>query len=305
MRINQNVSIPNFFILGAPKAGTTALSEYLREHQDIFFSYPKETNFFNDDFSNKFRRITNIETYLNQCFYNSKGYKAIGEGTVYYLYSKVAVDNILKFNPEAKFIVMLRNPVEMAYSLYSTTYLAGDETVDDFKIAWGLQKERRSGKKIPKTCRDPQVLQYGELCMTGKQTERVSGKIDSKNLKIICFEDFKNNTLNVYKDVLMFLNIEYDNRTVFPVINENKVPRSKFFIQITEKTGRINIGLLKRKLGIKPGVSLLGPIAKLNYKSVERPKLDDSFILELKDYFKDDIKLLESVINKNLSHWYQ
>jgi len=124
-------------------------------------------------------------------------------------------------------------------------------------------------------------------------------------LKIICFEDFKSNTLKVYKDVLMFLNIEYDNRTVFPVVNENKVPRSKLFIQITEKTGRINIGLLKRKLGIKPGVSLLGPIAKLNYKSVERPKLDDSFILELKDYFKDDIKLLESVINKNLSHWYQ
>ena len=83
-RINDNVQIPNFFIIGAPKCGTTALSEYLRKHPDIYFSYPKESNFFNDDFSDKYRKTKKFDIYLNQFFYNSKGYKAVGEGTVWY-----------------------------------------------------------------------------------------------------------------------------------------------------------------------------------------------------------------------------
>ena len=115
----RNIQPPNFFIIGAPKCGTTALSEYLRTHPDVFFSEPKEPNYFNSDVvSKKLYYYTSLEDYLEKCFSGAEGYKAVGEGSVRYLSSAVAVDNILKLYPNAKFIIMLRNPVDLGYSLF-------------------------------------------------------------------------------------------------------------------------------------------------------------------------------------------
>ncbi len=135
------MKFPNFFIIGAPKAGTTALSEYLRGHPQVFFSEPKEPHFFNDDFSA--RHTYDMDTYLSYFKDADEEYKAIGEGSVFYLSSKNAVPNILKKNPNAKFIVMLRNPVSMAQSWHAQAIHSFGETVLDFDKAWHLQDKRK------------------------------------------------------------------------------------------------------------------------------------------------------------------
>src|SRR4030042_1995639 len=103
---------PNFFIIGGPRCGTTALSEYLRGNREVFFSEPKELNFFFTDFNPKYRLCTDENVYLGKYFSEAGQYRAVGEGTPWYLYSKEAVPNILRFNHSAKFIVMIRNPVD-------------------------------------------------------------------------------------------------------------------------------------------------------------------------------------------------
>src|SRR6056297_204893 len=100
----HNIKKPNFFIIGAPKCGTTSMARYLGEHPDIFFSDPKEPNFFNTDFSEKIRITTEIKEYL-KLFQGADKYRRVGEGTVWYFFSKEAILYILKFNPEAKFIL--------------------------------------------------------------------------------------------------------------------------------------------------------------------------------------------------------
>src|SRR6185312_16840962 len=100
---------PNFFIIGAPKCGTTALSEYLRRHPNIGFSEQKEPHYFNDDFSS--RHIYSLDEYMKCFASNSADKVAIGEASVFYLSSRSAVRNILQHMPDAKFIVMLRDPV--------------------------------------------------------------------------------------------------------------------------------------------------------------------------------------------------
>ena len=75
---------------------------------------------------------------------------AIGEASVYYLYSPLAVRRLLKFNPHALMIAMIRNPIDMAYSYHSQMLWNAIEDVEDFPTAWALQAERKAGRKLPK-----------------------------------------------------------------------------------------------------------------------------------------------------------
>ena len=107
---------PNFFILGAPKCGTTSLAAWLGEHPNIFVSSEKEPNFFNTEDK---RGITNtLEQYEDLFREAGTEHVAVGEATVWYLSSPEAIDRILKYNSDARFIVMVRNPLEMAPALH-------------------------------------------------------------------------------------------------------------------------------------------------------------------------------------------
>ena len=109
---------PNFFIIGAPKCGTTSMSVYLSSHPEIIISNPKEPHYFSKDINNG--GIRKMQEYL-ECFSSvDKKANAIGEASTLYLYSKVAVPNILAFNKDVRFIVMLRNPKEVAYSYHES-----------------------------------------------------------------------------------------------------------------------------------------------------------------------------------------
>ena len=150
---------PNFFIIGAPKCGTTALSEYLREHPNIYMCTPKEPHYFDYDFE-QYREVETLDEYLGLFEAATTEHIAIGEASACYLYSSVALEDIYQFAPQAKIIVMLRNPVDLAYSYHSQLLYASDENVPDFEQAWRLQDIRREGKKIPPRCRDSALLQY-------------------------------------------------------------------------------------------------------------------------------------------------
>ena len=107
---------PNFFIIGAPKCGTTSLANWLAEHPRVFFSDTKEPHFFCTD---GYTGVKTLKQY-EKLFEDAKPHHlAVGEGSTHYLFSKVAVPNILVYNPDARFIVCLRNPVDMAPSLHS------------------------------------------------------------------------------------------------------------------------------------------------------------------------------------------
>ena len=108
--------IPNFFIVGAPKCGTTALCEYLKYHPNVFMSTPKEPHYFAEDFE-RYRHVKTEDKYLALFGDCNDRHLMIGEASVFYLRSTRAVSLIRDFNPDAKIIVMLRNPVDMVYSL--------------------------------------------------------------------------------------------------------------------------------------------------------------------------------------------
>ncbi|NEP15031.1 MAG: sulfotransferase domain-containing protein, partial [Symploca sp. SIO2C1] len=212
---------PNFFIAGAPKCGTTAMAEYLRRHPNIFMSLPKEPHYFAEDFP-KIRSIQTLKQYMELFNQVTPEHLIVGEASTTYLYSSVALKNIYQFNQDAKILVMLRNPVDLVYSLHSHHLYNGFEAEKNFKIAWKMQDLRRNGLSIPKTCREPEKLQYKQVALLGAQIEKLLAIFPPQQVKIVLFDDFLVSPKAVYEEILSFMNIPSDGRLEFPKINESK-----------------------------------------------------------------------------------
>lgn len=286
---------PNFFILGAPRCGTTALSEYLRSNPFIGFSIPKETQFFATDMPN-IRIANNEHDYLNNCFGHlaDRKYKAVGEASVWHLYSKIAVENILKFNPESKFIVMVRNPLQLVQALYEKQIELHQENCKTFEDAWKAQAKRKEGNAIPKNCRDVSLLMYGEIGKQGEQIERLLRLIPENRLKIVIFDDFIKNPAIIYREILEFLAVPDDGRDVFPKINEGQ---KIIFRWLYEELSLPNNHLMKLVYFVKSifGIEKLDILPRLR-KFLVRSRTEKAAITpdiqeEMRAHFSNDIVL--------------
>lgn len=296
--------IPNFFIIGAPKCGTTALSEYLRTHLEIFISDPKEPHFFAQDITGY--SCCNTESKYKEIFLNvSKNEIAVGEASVLYLYSNEAINKIYQFNQNSKIIVMLRNHVDYIYSYHSQLLLNGDEIVNTFEEAWKLELERRNNKSVPKNCRCQKLLYYRDIGRLGEQVERVLSVFPKEQIHFILMDDMKNNMRQVYLDVLTFLGVKDDGKIVFPKINENKQNKFKLLAQFRNNPPKIVIDLVKviKKMLKLNNVSFTKKLHEMNMKTIEREPLKKEFREELFYEFKEDILKLGKLINRDLSHW--
>lgn len=288
---------PNLFILGAPKCGTTSLAEWLGEHPQIYMSKPKEPHYYNKD--HKHNSVVDYDHYLSLFKNTEEQHKIVGEASVWYLYSEVAVKNILEdLGRDIKFIVMLRNPVQMAYSLHEQQVFNLNEPENDFKKAWDLQSERKINRKLSTTTRDAKLLLYGEACKLGNQVEQLLNIVERTKIEFILLDEIKENSLNVYNRTLDFLGVDYDGRTDFNAVNAGKVRKFEALALIVK-----SLGLLKQKLKIKKGFGILNRTNQINIRDFKRKPLSPEFRNDLKDFFKDDISKLEKLINKDLSHW--
>jgi len=297
---------PNLFIVGAPKCGTTALSEYLREHPNVFMCEPKEPFYFATDFPRYESIIAKTEEEYLALFEGvTESEYVVGEASVIYLYSKEAIQNIMNFSSNAKIIVMLRNPVELVYSMHSQLLYSSDEDEADFEKAWNLIEQRKKGNNIPEKCRDRKMIFYDEIAKQGEQLERLLNIFKKENVKVIFSEDFFNNTEKVYQDVLGFLGLENDNRKSFPRINQNKHHKFRWLGQFTQRPPHklINFILkIKNTLGIKQ-LRILDVLRKINLIKVERKSLSNEFKrLIIKSYYNDILKLSE-LTGRNLESW--
>lgn len=293
---------PNFFIVGAPKCGTTALSEYLRQHSQIFVPSLKEPHFFATDF-HKFRPyyVQTEYEYLHLFAGAREEHTAVGEASVWYLYSSTAAQNIYEFNPQAHIIALLRNPVEMVHALHSQYCFSLVEDVTDFETAWRLQEKRLNGMNIPRAVppvdRCLELLQYGQIGKLGNQMQKLLQIFPRQQVKTIFFEDLKESTGDVYKNVLEFLGVPYDGRTNFPAINAHKTKRAYWIAHTTN-----NLKQRVNKYGIK-NTGLFRVVNQVNTKHSARESLSTPFRNELIDFFEADIKLLASLTDRNLDHW--
>src|SRR5262249_49831018 len=212
----MKIPFPDFFVVGAPRCGTTSLCRYLAQHPQICFSYPKEPHYFS-----RLEGPVDPERirheYLERCFaHRGPQHRLMGEGSVSYLYSAEAIEHILALGPESRFIVQVRNPFDMLRSYHLRLLFVLEEDERDFAVAWSLQAARLRGERIPRHCWDRRLLQYAEIGSLGTALERMLKRVGPERCLPIVFDDLVAGPREVYERVLRFLGIESDGRTRFP-----------------------------------------------------------------------------------------
>jgi hypothetical protein len=272
---------PNFFILGAPKCGTTSLARWLGEHSQVFMSQVKEPHYYSTDLAN--RSVTSKSGYRRLFRGVTDDHRAVGEASTWYLYSREAVPAIERKHPGVRYIVMTRDPVEMAHSLHHHNLRVLHEDRTSFEEAWALQEERALGRAIPKTCTEPAFLQYKAACSLGSLLERLYGRVEEARVLHIRLEDLKADPAGEYRRVQEFLGIPDEGRNTFPAANEARGHRSAAVQMLLRLGGRARVAL-----GISRGLGL----GRLNERSQPKAVLSDAFCSELAQAFADERRRL-------------
>jgi hypothetical protein len=297
---------PNLFIVGAPKCGTTAWYEYLRRHPDIAFSDAKEPHYFCTDLPG-FRWARTEESYL-KLFEDLPDKKYIGEASIMYLYSRVAIRNIHKFNPDAKILIFIRNYETFFQSYHSQLYLTHDEDEPDLQRAWELQAERLKGKSIPSGCREKLLLQYRDVGRFGEQAKRAVKVFPRSQVKIIVFEEWTKDPHGTYSDLMKFLGLVNDGFAAFEPKNTKLRTRNRVLGKWLHRPPRFVLGIskfIRRILGIDR-LHLAQKIRSINeVKKDSHQKLSDDLSFQISCCYCDDRLKLEEILDRSITDWDQ
>ena len=294
---------PNFFIVGAPKCGTTSLYYYLNQHPDVFMPDNKEPQRFCPDLEIASDWVVDEKKYA-RLFETANRESRIGEASTWYLYSKESARLIKEFSPDAKIIIMVRNPVDAINSLHLELINQGNEDVLNLKQAIDLEPQRKLGQSIPANTRLPNCLMYTEIVHFKPQIERYYQYFGRDAVKVVVFDDFKSNVLGVYQEILDFLDVDSNfkpdlkpQRTSRPLSSTDLylkrfASRNKLFSRSVKKLP-VEVRDFYRQISVFFG-------SRLRDKNI-----DDNFSFVLKSKFHSQIEELSEFLNRDLTHWLE
>jgi hypothetical protein len=288
---------PDFYIVGAPKCGTTAFDVYLNEHPKIAM-LPKELHYWGSDIVFREGKISE-ESYFRELKKATKGNMLLGEGAVWYLVSEKAAEELKQFSPGAKMLVFLRNPVEACYSLYYNTHFNGDDVSATFEEALANQALRKT--TLPEFYHCPTIaFQYQSMYLYYEQVKRYIDTFGKDNVKVIVFEEFLKNKQGIYNEVLQFLGVEPFTLDFKP-INQNKEIRSVGLRKFITQPKSFVKGFFKTIIPYKPWrEKIKATLWEVNSKDVKRPPMHPETKAKLQHFFAEDLKKLEQLLQKQL-----
>jgi hypothetical protein len=283
----------DFFIAGAPKAGTTSLYYYLEEHPEIEMSSKKEPDYFSDTplqeqgmYYGK-NRINTLDKY--ESLFAQKEGVIYGEGSVSYLFYENVAEDIKKYNPNAKIIIMLRNPIDRAFSHYLMDYRLGLVS-DSFEDIINKKSKYKNAHLF--------YQQYIEVSEYAKQIQRYCNVFSTDNLLLIDYEDFKGDVSGIVDLVYDFLKVSTEfSADVNTKHNTFTMPKNKGIRFI------YSFVILRKILTFIFPKSLVENIKGLLFKSDKKPKLLEETRNQLKQFFSDDVRELGRVLGKDYSKW--
>lgn len=292
---------PDFFIVGAPKCGTTAMNDYLQQHPEIFLPQKKEINFFGADLVFYKPRVTK-EQYLSY-FSEATDEKRVGEAAVWYLYSQQAAAEIKAFSPAANIIVMLRNPVDMMYSLHAQRLYNDNEDIRDFAEALAAEEDRRKGRRIYRNANNAMGFFYREAAKYTQQVRRYFDVFGRDKVQVIIFDDFRSDTPRVYRETCAFLGVDPQFRPLFTIVNPSKTVRSKTFRSFLRYPPQ-PVRRLVRLLGLRPVQwGLKDWLRNLNTRPEPRLPIDPELKRRLQGEFLPEVQQLSELLERDLTHW--
>ena len=295
--------MPTFLLLGAMKAGTTALYTALDQHPDVFMSRVKEPNFFAfaEDEPNfqapidqrpegvNHTSITDLDRY-QELFAGATDEAARGEASHWYLYHPDAPANIERYVPEARLVAMLRNPVERAYSEFLHFVRDQDEPLTDFAATLDAEEERIAnhwalGRYVDRGCYDEQL-------------ERYLNRFPREQIRVYLFDDFVDDPAAIRQDLFRFIGVDSSFEPDDRRVNASGIPQSRWLHALLTAAAPVREAVVP----LLPD-ALVDWVNDLKNRNLEKPSMDPAVRARLIDTFRPHVRRLEDLLDRDLSHW--
>jgi hypothetical protein len=304
--------VPDFFIVGHPKSGTTALYEMLRKHPQIYMSDIKEPKFFATDLRARFQSARGhalpetLEQYLS-LFNAATPNQLAGEASPWYLCSRTAAGQIADVQPAARIIAILREPASFLWSLHLQLLRSHVETEKDLRTALSLESARREGRGIPRRSHLPQLLQYSEHVHYVEQLRRYRGLFPQEQILVLIYDDFQRDNQATLRTVLRFL--EVDDEYPIDEVRVKQTNRTMRSQQLDDLLRSVTLGRSPISRAAKVTAKALTPLQlRRNAFGVIRrravfgdvPQADESLMIELRRRFEPEVAALGEYLDRDL-----
>lgn len=311
----SHLRVPDFFIVGSPKTGTTALYEMLRERPQIYLPTLKEPRFLAADMNprpgherghQELGYPQTMEEYLT-LFSDARAEQRVGEASAFYLWSRTAAANIADLQPNARIIAIMREPASFLRSLHLLFVRWGVEGEKDLRKAISLEAARREGKHIPRHSHRPALLQYSDHVRYVEQLRRYRAHFPADQILVLIYDDFQRDNEATVRRVLQFLEVE------------DHAPIEAMSVNVTTRTVRSQRARYMLN-SLKKGRGPIARSAKSTIKAVttrrqrnraavtikrrlvraDAPVPDESIMGELRERFKPEVIALSEYLERDL-----
>jgi sulfotransferase family protein len=315
--IERRGRVPDFFIVGHAKCGTTALYEMLKAHPQIFMPAVKEPQFFARNpltpegselprsFEQTGRRRETLDQYLS-LFAGARAEELVGEASTFYLWSRPAPGRIAALRPDAKIIAILREPASFLYSLHLQMLQNHAESELDLGRAMSLEAARRRGEQIPPHAYWPEALMYSERVRYVEQLRRYHSVFPKEQVLVLIYDDFKRENEQTVKTVLRFLGVE---ETVAlgavsanPTVAVRSVRLRSAVREVRQGSGPVPRAVRGAVLALTSSRvrrELLHPLRRRVLYSAPQPP-DGRLMLDLRRRFKSEVEELSEHLGRDL-----
>jgi sulfotransferase family protein len=300
--------LPDFFLVGHSKSGTTALYEMLRSHPQIFMPDLKEPVFFATELPRQAHRYSapaTLAEYLS-LFQAAEPTQRLGEASASYLWSRSAAGRIAEAQPEARIVAILREPASFLRSLHLQCLQSHYETEKDFQRALALEAPRRAGKNIPPRSLWPQVLLYSEHVRYVEQLRRYDAVFAPEQLLVLIYDDFRRDNEATVRKVLRFLEVDdslpIESVEANPTVRMRSQSLDELVHAVSFGAGPVSraLNLTLKRLVPRP-VRRRALIATQRHLVVGEPESPDAELMtDLRRRFRPEVAALSEYLGRDL-----
>lgn len=305
-----NGRVPDFFIMGHPKCGTTALHEMLGRHPEIYMPDLKEPWFFGEELHDSppprpGGTPRNLTEYA-KWFADAEPGQRVGEASAYYLWTRTAAANIARVNPQARLIAVLREPAGFLHSLHLQLLEQYTEIESDLRKAIQLEPERREGRSVPRYTYWPKMLLYSDFIRYVEQLERLYAAFPPEQVKVLIYDDFRADNEGTVRELHRFLGVEDSGAIEAVEANPTVRPRSQILNEFVHAVG---VGRGPVSHAVKETIKAVtpsGPRRRALYAlqrqvvfGPSRPP-DDGLLRELRVRYKSEVAATSEYLGRDL-----
>ncbi len=280
---------PNFFIIGHHRSSGTSLEINLMQHPEIFVVSHKRGFFgFDTDLKSEIEYIKLFKDATNQ--------KWIGERCADYIICNSSASRLKKYSPDAKILLILRNPIDVMYSIHSKMYSVETiESISNFEDALNTEPKRLE-ENIDSPGKHPPQILYRNIVKYTEQISRYYLEFGQENVKVVIFEEIIKQPEKVYGEIFEFLKVDSSFMPNFQSVNQNRNPRSHLLQLLFKKNPKISSIFSKI-----PGTGVI--YQNINLPVSKRESMPDYIRRKLQKELLPEIEELSNLINKDLTHW--